>query len=87
MKLILRRTEPCQEIAAEPGTLNTLMDCLRPLAKEPEPSFGGAIGSLTGMPLVADPHLLPGVVHMRPVDPERTHAAYIATIAKDHPDV
>ncbi|MCU1614913.1 MAG: hypothetical protein JWO98_2453 [Frankiales bacterium] len=69
MKLTVISTEPVQEIAAEAATLDVLTASLRArLTKAfgPEPVTTGEIGSLYGFPLVTDPALPPGEVHMRP---------------------
>lgn len=69
MKLIAVIFEPVQEVAAEPGTLDQLTAALRAQLSErlelTVPSAG--IGSLLGLPLVADPSLLPGFVYLRPI--------------------
>ena len=67
MELFFVRTDPVQEIAAEPGTLDLLMDVLRPKAVEPRatPEFLDAARSC-GWPLVYDGMIRPGYVHCRP---------------------
>lgn len=68
MNLTVVTTEPVQEIAAEPATLEALTASLRAsLAARINKSLGaGEIGSMWGFPLVTDPDLPPGEVHMRP---------------------
>lgn len=65
--LIFVRTDPIQEIAAEPGTLDLLRDILRPKAHEPRatPELLEAARA-TGWPLVYDDTIRPGYVHCRP---------------------
>lgn len=69
MKLYLLRTEPIQEIAAEPETLEQFKTALSPYTKPalatPEVLGLGGAANL-GFPLIADPELPPGEVHMRP---------------------
>lgn len=71
MELHFVRTDPVQEVAAEPGTLDTLIDILRPKAVEPRaaPELLAA-ARLTGWPLVYDETLDRGVVHCRPSNPD-----------------
>jgi hypothetical protein len=67
MELLFVRTDPVQEIAAEPHTLDELRDILRP--KEDESRAAPellAAARLTDWPLVYDESLRPGVVHCRP---------------------
>lgn len=68
MKLLfVRRTDPIQEIAAEPATLDQLRDILQPKAVEyrATPELLAAARS-SGWPLVYDEALRPGIVHCRP---------------------
>ncbi|MDX3162410.1 hypothetical protein PV516_01165 [Streptomyces scabiei] len=67
MKLQLFRTGPAQEIAAEPNTLALLEDILRP--KDVETRAAPEVleaWRASGLPLVPDVSLRPGVVHVRP---------------------
>lgn len=94
MEIYLVRTDPIQEIAAEPATLDLLRDILRPKAVEhraaPELL---AKARMTDWPLVYDDTLHPGVVHCRPTPgaaPPLTDAqitAYMqALMTKEHRD-
>lgn len=67
MEILFVRIDPVQEIAAEPGTLDTLIDILRPKDDEPRaaPEFIAA-ARLTDWPLVYDEKIHPGYVHCRP---------------------
>lgn len=67
MEILFVRTDPIQEIAAEPGTLDYLRDILRAKAVEPRatPELIDA-ARLTGWPLVYDEMIPPGYVHCRP---------------------
>jgi hypothetical protein len=89
VKLTVVTTEPVQQIAAEPATLDALTASLRATLTERfnEPITTGEIGSMWGLPLVTDPDLPPGEVHMRPTPgapppptPEEL-AAYLAACA------
>ena len=67
MQLHLFRTDPAQEIAAEPDTLALLEDILRP--KEAETRAAPEVleaWRASGLPLVPDASLRPGFVHIRP---------------------
>lgn len=67
MEIIFVRTDPVQQVAAEPATLDYLRDVLRPKAVEPRatPDFLNA-AALCSWPLVYDDTILPGYVHCRP---------------------
>lgn len=67
MELFFVRTDPVQQVAAEPGTLDTLIDILRPKGDEPRatPEFLAAARSW-GWPLVYDDTIRPGYIHCRP---------------------
>lgn len=67
MRIYLIRTEPIQELAAEPETLARLKTALRPYAT-PDTRDRQGLGGPTGfgLPLVADPAVAPGVGHYRP---------------------
>lgn len=71
MDLSFVRTDPVQEIAAEPATLDLLMDVLRPKAVEPRatPEFLNTARTC-GWPLVYDETIRPGYVHCRPSSPD-----------------
>lgn len=66
MEILFVRTDPVQEIAAEPATLDYLRDVLRPKAVEPRatPDFLNA-AALCSWPLVYDDTIRPGYVHCR----------------------
>ncbi|WP_157875881.1 hypothetical protein [Peterkaempfera griseoplana] len=68
MQLIFVPIEPIQEIAAEPATLDLLTAALRERLPElpAAPAWFGSVGLLTGIPLVAEPGLPPGIVYGRP---------------------
>lgn len=68
-QLILVRTEPVQEIAAEPVTFDTLITALRSHASAPRlgPDLGDALSPLLGWQLVRDPAIPAGFVHLRPI--------------------
>lgn len=67
MRLYLIREEPVQEIAAHPDTLAELVAALLKATPGPDPWPGrSSIGPLSGLPLVQDPALAPGLVHLRP---------------------
>ncbi|MDX2520564.1 MULTISPECIES: hypothetical protein [Streptomyces] len=74
MKLYFFRTDPVQQIAAEPNTLAQLEDILRPKAVEPRaaPELLDA-WSASCLPLVRDELIPPGVIHARPA-PALPHA-------------
>ncbi|MFF9002642.1 hypothetical protein ACF1GW_35535 [Streptomyces achromogenes] len=67
MEFLFVRTEPVQEIAAEPATLDLLINILRPKEDEPRatPELLAAAWA-TGWPLVYDADLPPGMVQCRP---------------------
>ncbi|MFE2311639.1 hypothetical protein ACFXC8_00310 [Streptomyces sp. NPDC059441] len=67
MEILFVRIDPVQEIAAEPATLDTLIDILRPKAVEPRatPEFL-AMARACDWPLVYDEKIPPGYVHCRP---------------------
>lgn len=71
MELLFVRTEPVQEIAAEPATLDLLIDILRPKEDEPRatPELLTAARAV-GWPLVYDATIRPGYVHCRPSSPD-----------------
>ncbi len=69
MRLHLVRTDPVQQIAAEPETLEALKAALSPLTRPPQATpevitYHAAHGF--GWPLVADAAITPGVIHCRP---------------------
>ncbi|WP_097866550.1 hypothetical protein [Streptomyces sp. rh34] len=69
MYLYLVRTDPVQQIAAEPDTLEALTAALSPRTQPPQATpevitYHAAHGF--GWPLVADPTITPGVIHCRP---------------------
>ncbi len=74
MKLYLHRTEPVQEVAAEPATLAVFKTALSPHA-QPLPATPALTpaAQLIGWPLIEDPGVAPGLVHLRP-RPDRTLA-------------
>ncbi|MFH9823040.1 hypothetical protein [Streptomyces bobili] len=81
MKLYFVRTDPVQEVAAEPATLDLLTDILRPKAVEPRatPEFLSTARSL-GWPLVYDEKLPAGVVHCRPSSPDAVEPPTLAEV-------
>ena len=67
MEILFVRIDPVQEIAAEPATLDTLRDILRPKAVEPRASEEFlAMARGCSWPLVYDEKIPPGYVHCRP---------------------
>ncbi|MFE0036806.1 hypothetical protein [Streptomyces sp. NPDC059015] len=69
MDLYLVRTDPVQEIAADPETLDRLITALRPETQPAQatPELIDAFrNGFFGWPLVRDTSLRPGVVHCRP---------------------
>lgn len=70
MQIFFVRTDPVQEIAAEPITLDLLKDILRPKDVEPRatPEWLAAARAAS-WPLVYDSTLRPGIVHCRPSMP------------------
>lgn len=62
------RTEPVQEVAAEPDTIARFKTALSPYTKPAQatPEILHAAATM-GWPLVADPALMPGIVHFRPI--------------------
>lgn len=67
MEIYFVRTDPVQEIAAEPGTLDLLRDILRPKTVEHRatPDLLTAARACA-WPLVYDEAIQPGLVHCRP---------------------
>ena len=67
MEIYFVRTDPVQEVAAEPATLDLLRDILRPKATETRatPELLTAARA-AGWPLVYDETIAPGTVHCRP---------------------
>ncbi len=67
MEIYFVRTDPVQEVAAEPATLDLLRDILRPKEIEPRatPELLTAARA-AGWPLVYDDTIAPGTVHCRP---------------------
>jgi hypothetical protein len=74
VKLTIIATDPVEEIAAEPATLDQLTASLRATLTERfgQPVTTGEIGAVRGFPLVTDQALLPGVVHLRPASRRKT---------------
>jgi len=69
VKFLLVTEHPVQQIAAEPGTLAQLEDVLRQAITEPLLRPEGPAGwaaPLADWPLVSDPALIPGLIHLRP---------------------
>jgi hypothetical protein len=68
MNLTFVTAQPVQEIAAEQATLDVLTATLRAMITDRfgTPTATSQIGSMYGFPLVTDPDLPPGEVHMRP---------------------
>ncbi|MEV5163877.1 hypothetical protein AB0K66_04515 [Streptomyces werraensis] len=72
-RLIVRRTEPGQELAAHPDTLPTLHRLLQPHRQQPAgaPATAHALGAgWPELPLVLDNTLHRGEVHLRPTRPD-----------------
>ncbi|MFL5911238.1 MAG: hypothetical protein ACJ768_11780 [Gaiellaceae bacterium] len=66
-------TDPVQEIAAEPATLDALKHKFFAEPANRPTDLPGQIGHFFGFPMTADPDLPPGEVHMRPY-PQTTEA-------------
>lgn len=67
MDLSFECTDPIQEVAAEPATLDELVNVLRERAAKPSPVHEYLPVTLTcGWPLVYDDTIPPGQVHCRP---------------------
>lgn len=69
MHLRLVRTDPVQQIAAEPDTLEALKTALSPHTQPPQAApelINLHTAQGFGWPLVPDLTLLPGIVHCRP---------------------
>ncbi|MET8475400.1 hypothetical protein ABZY90_19710 [Streptomyces sp. NPDC006422] len=64
MKFLIIRTEPCQELAAEPVTLAALIKAFRTVPVPP--TRPDPLAPIAGIDLVKDPALLPGTLHIRP---------------------
>jgi hypothetical protein len=58
------RTDPVEEVAAHPDAIHRLRSEIFD-QQTPDPLLG-RIGSLTGLPVIADDALPPGEVHLRP---------------------
>lgn len=67
MQILFVRTDPVQEIAADPATLDLLKDIFRPKAVEHRatPELLAAARAMD-WPLVYDKTIRPGYVHCRP---------------------
>jgi hypothetical protein len=81
VKLYFVRSDPVQEVAAEPRTLDLLTDILRPKDVEPRatPEFLTAARAC-GWPLVYDEGIPAGVVHCRPSSPDAVAPPILAEI-------
>lgn len=66
LKFYVLRTEPVQEIAAHPDTLAELVAALPKAEPQQAPSRAIGLASLVGLPLVPEPELRPGFLHLRP---------------------
>lgn len=64
MKVYLIRTEPVQEVAAHPDTLELLIQRLKDHARPAPPALGDSL--FFGWSLVRDPTLARDIVHLRP---------------------
>lgn len=64
MKVYLIRTEPVQEVAAHPDTLQLLIQRLKDDARPAPPELGDSL--FFGWSLVPDPTLARDIVHLRP---------------------
>lgn len=71
MEIYFVRLDPVQEVAAEPATLDLLMDILRPKATVEHRATPELLTAAraTGWPLVYDDTIPPGYVHCRPSSP------------------
>lgn len=69
MKLLLVRVDPVREIAAHPDTLAQFVAALPKAKPQPGPPGTDGLALLTGLPLVSDPNVPPGHVHLRPGPP------------------
>ncbi|MER7813832.1 hypothetical protein [Streptomyces sp. NPDC096153] len=82
MELYLVRTDPVQQIAAEPDTLRQLLAALRPETQPAQAApelIDACRNGFTGWPLVRDSSLPPGVVHCRPTPPPLPKGPEVAT--------
>ncbi|WP_405611273.1 hypothetical protein [Streptomyces sp. NBC_01508] len=83
MDLYLMRTDPVQEIAAEPAALDALTAALSPHTQPPQAApdliAHHAVHGF-GWPLVPDPALPPGIVHCRPAPTARLSEAEMEDI-------
>ncbi|WP_314411404.1 hypothetical protein [Streptomyces sp. DSM 40484] len=70
MRFLLARTDPIEQIAAHPTTLPAVTALLLRHAQDPDhiPALRG-IG--LGLPLVPDPAIAPGTVHLRPTSKDQ----------------
>ncbi len=70
MRFLLARTDPVQQIAAHPATLPAVTALLLQHAQDPDriPALR-EIG--LGLPLVPDPAIAPGSVHLRPASKDQ----------------
>ncbi|MEU9921901.1 hypothetical protein AB0H51_11490 [Streptomyces griseoluteus] len=77
MDLFLVRTDPIQEIAAEPGTLDLLRNMMSQEWGQPpaSPDFLAC-----GWPLVHDESLPPGFIHCRPSGPNASEPPTVAEV-------
>lgn len=66
MKFYLLRHDPVQEIAAHPDTLAELVAALPKAEPQQPPGRTTGFASLLDLPLVPDPELQPGLLHLRP---------------------
>jgi hypothetical protein len=67
VRFYLTREEPVQEIAAHPDTLAQLIAAFPKATPNPTPwRDGSGFSSLIGLPLVPDPEMRPGRIHLRP---------------------
>lgn len=64
MRYYVHRDEPVQEIAACQATLDELTARAQPCLNGPV--WHGEPADLSGIPLVADPRIIPGSIHLRP---------------------
>ncbi|WP_327377983.1 hypothetical protein OG393_30895 [Streptomyces sp. NBC_01216] len=72
-RTLIIQTEPVEEIAVAPETLDQLTATLRAALADRlgEPVTTAEIGNYRGLPLMPDATIRPGVVHLRPKESTR----------------
>lgn len=66
--LTVVRTDPFEEAVVHPGTLGVLRRMVEP--EVGHQSWGGQVGSLINVPVIADTTVPPGEIHLRPYSQE-----------------